>query len=127
MRAADIEWKLRLRKDIRVATLKIAREAVNQTQIMIYRQPPAKSGYVRTGRLKASILPSIRYKKLSASISPRAHGFKQVDYAPYVHAGINQPQPRPFLEKAVDIMRPKLPKTLKVSMDKTFKNVARKT
>jgi HK97 gp10 family phage protein len=62
---------------------------------MIYMQPPSKSGYKRSGNLRASIRVH-GLKPMSASIGPSA------DYAIFVHEGTRFMRARPFMDAALD-------------------------
>lgn len=96
----------------------------NHLESLVYAQPPAASGYIRTGTLRRSVHAAAPSANHGAD-EGRAHGGADlgggspetvteleggavvsevgswVSYAAFVHEGINQPQPRPFVEAAL--------------------------
>lgn len=110
------------------AAIRVQQAMREQLERMVYAQPPAASGYVRTGTLMRSTHAAAPGVDHGADQSRAAGGENMaatspadvverrgnqivseigswIDYAEYVYRGVNQPSPRPFLPPPTDAER----------------------
>ncbi len=124
------------------AALRTQDAARRSLQEMVYAQPPAASGYTRTGRLRRSVRaasPAADHSSdhdAALTTDLAAHSPEQVaamrgdqiesevgswvEYAEQVHEGINQPQPRPFLESVIDDAEAALAAEMEAALARMF-------
>lgn len=84
-----------LQQLVAATTAAVEGQAKQHLQAMVYDQPPAPSGYVRTGNLMGSV---------GSEVQPNGDGivFATAEYATYVHEGTVHVSPRPFLHQALE-------------------------
>ncbi len=76
---------------------------------------------IDTGKLRRGVLKGVRIETLRGIISPN------VQYAIHVHEGTPKMRGRPFLKQGLDKSTKKIETFFKESLEKTFKEIARKS